>query len=221
MSLFEHNQTFSNIRLSKCHPSNRRKSRSIRLSSSTKLNRPNQARANHFRRNLRPQPVIHRVNVQQVKTHLPKWPHKMQISLVLVKLIRLICQAVLIKRDKTTKNKVTSKVAKIKELTDRVAEVDMVEVVTTEEVVNRGSREDNKASITIIKWTKHKLSLHLSKLLLEVVWHLRWWTIHTLKLCLICLICKTWIPQKSEKCCNLFAVNWILSCSKQLFLTLD
>ena len=82
---------------------------------------------------------------------MPKWPHKMQISLVLVKLIRLICQAVLIKRDKTTKNKVTSKVAKIKELMDRVAEVDMVEVVTTEEVVNRGSREDNKASITIIK----------------------------------------------------------------------
>ena len=82
---------------------------------------------------------------------MPKWPHKMQISLVLVKLIRLICQAVLIKRDKTTKNKVTSKVAKIKELTDREAEVDMVEVVTTEEVVNRGSREDNKASITIIK----------------------------------------------------------------------
>ena len=82
---------------------------------------------------------------------MPKWPHKMQISLVLVKLIRLICQAVLIKRDKTTKNKVTSKVAKIKELTDREAEVDMLEVVTTEEVVNRGSREDNKASITIIK----------------------------------------------------------------------
>ena len=191
MSLFEHNQTFSNIRLSKCHPSNRRKSRSIRLSSSTKLNRPNQARANHLRRNLRPQPVMHRVNVQQAKTHLPKWPHKMLISKVLVKLIKLMCQVVLIKRDKTTKNKVTSKVAKIKELTDRVAEVDMVEVVTTEEVVNRGSREDNKASITIIKWTKHKLSLHLSKLLLEAVWHLRWWTTHTLKLCRICLICKT------------------------------
>ena len=82
---------------------------------------------------------------------MPKWPHKIQISLVLVKLIRLICQAVLIKRDKTTKNKVTSKVAKIKELTDRVAEVDMEEVVTTEEVVNSGSREDSKASITIIK----------------------------------------------------------------------
>ena len=82
---------------------------------------------------------------------MPKWPHKMQISLVLVKLIRLICQAVLIKRDKTTKNKVTSKVAKIKELTDREAEVDMVEVVTTEEVVNSGSREDSKALITIIK----------------------------------------------------------------------
>ena len=82
---------------------------------------------------------------------MPKWPHKMLISKVLVKLIKLMCQVVLIKRDKTTKNKVTSKVAKIKELTDRVAEVDMVEVVTTEEVVNRGSREDNKASITIIK----------------------------------------------------------------------
>ena len=82
---------------------------------------------------------------------MPKWPHKMQISIVLVKLIRRICQAVLIKRDKTTKNKVTSKVAKIKELTDRVAEVDMEEVVTTEEVVNSGSREDSKASITIIK----------------------------------------------------------------------
>lgn len=75
----------------------------------------------------------------------------MQISIVLVKLIRQICQAVLIKRDKTTKNKVTSKVAKIKELTDRVAEVDMEEVVTTEEVVNSGSREDSKALITIIK----------------------------------------------------------------------
>ena len=94
---------------------------------------------------------MHRVNVQQAKTHLPKWPHKMLISKVLVKLIKLMCQAVLIKRDKTTKNKVTSKVAKIKELTDREAEVDMVEVLTTEEVVNRGSREDNKASITIIK----------------------------------------------------------------------
>lgn len=82
---------------------------------------------------------------------MPKWPHKMQISIVLVKLIRQICQAVLIKRDKTTKNKVTSKVAKIKELTDRVAEVDMEEVVTTEEVVNSGSREDSKALITIIK----------------------------------------------------------------------
>ena len=94
---------------------------------------------------------MHRVNVLQAKTHLPKWPHKMLISQVLVKLKKLICQVVLIKRDKTTKNKVTSKVAKIKELTDRVAEVDMVEVVTTEEVVNSGSREDSKASITIIK----------------------------------------------------------------------
>ena len=94
---------------------------------------------------------MHRVNVLQAKTHLPKWPHKMLISQVLVKLKKLICQVVLIKRDKTTKNKVTSKVAKIKELTDRVAEVDMEEVVTTEEVVNSGSREDSKASITIIK----------------------------------------------------------------------
>ena len=68
-----------------------------------------------------------------------------------MKLKKLICQVVLIKRDKTTKNKVTSKVAKIKELTDRVAEVDMEEVVTTEEVVNSGSREDSKALITIIK----------------------------------------------------------------------
>ena len=93
---------------------------------------------------------MHRVNVLQAKIHLPKWPHKMLISQVLVKLKKLICQVVLIKRDKTTKNKVTSKVAKIKERTDRVAEVDMVGVVTSEEVGNSGSKEDNKASITII-----------------------------------------------------------------------
>ena len=80
-----------------------------------------------------------------------KWLHKMQISLVLVKLIKLICQAVLIKRDKTTRNKVTNKVAKIKERTDRVEEVGTVEEVITEAEGSSDSRVDNKALITTIK----------------------------------------------------------------------
>ena len=94
---------------------------------------------------------MHHVNAKQVKIHLLKWLHKMQISLVLVKLIKLICQAVLIKRDKTTRNKVTNKVAKIKERTDRVEEVGTVEEVITEAEGSSDSRVDNKALITTIK----------------------------------------------------------------------
>ena len=150
MSLFEHNQKFSNIRITKCHPSNRRKSRSIRLSSSTRLSRPSQARANHLRRRLRPQQAVHRVNAKRARIHLPRWLLKI-ISMDRVNLIGLMCQAVLIKRGKTTRNKVTSKVAKIKVRMDRVEEEDMEEGVTREAGASRGSKEASRASTTIIK----------------------------------------------------------------------
>ena len=68
-----------------------------------------------------------------------------------VNLIGLMCQAVLIKRGKTTRNKVTSKVAKIKVRMDRVEEEDMEEGVIREVGASRGSKEFSKASTTIIK----------------------------------------------------------------------
>ena len=215
MSLFEHNQKFSNIRITKCHPSNRRKSRSIRLSSSTRLSRPSQARANHLRRRLRPQQAVHRVNAKRARIHLPRWLLKI-ISMDRVNLIGLMCQAVLIKRGKTTRNKVTSKVAKIKVRMDRVEEEDMEEGVIREAGASRGSKEASRASTTIIKWTSKQLSSLLNRLWSEAVWLPRCLQILMLRPWPTYLICKILIPPKSERCCNLFAASLTPSCSKQL-----